>query len=180
MPSDYKNKITFAGLKYNSIIGNPSSTSPYSYVIGLRGWSDTSGGKAHELAFNDNGIFHRIGATDTWESWAMMLTTSNYNSYVPSLTGSGASGTWGINISGNAASATNAGYATTAGSAPASDVYTWAKASTKPTYNATEVKLTGYSKNSSYSAISASDTVQAAVGKLEGAISGLEELLASI
>ena len=65
-------------------------------------------------------------------------------------------------------------------SLPASDVYAWAKASTKPTYNATEVKLTGYSKASSYSAIAASDTVQAAIGKLEGAISGLETLLASI
>jgi len=29
------------------------------------------------------------------------ITTSNYNSYSPTLTGSGASGTWGINISGN-------------------------------------------------------------------------------
>ena len=34
------------------------------------------------------------------------LTTSNFNSYTPTLTGTGASGTWGINISGNAASAT--------------------------------------------------------------------------
>lgn len=178
-PSDYSNRITFAGLKYNSTIGSPSSTT-YSYVVGLHGWSDTSGGKAHELAFNDNGIFHRIGATDTWEAWAMMLTTSNYNSYAPSLTGSGASGTWGINISGNATTATNANYATTAGSAPASDVYAWAKASTKPTYNATEVKLSNYSKASSYSAIAASDTVNQAIGKLEGAISGLENLLASI
>lgn len=33
------------------------------------------------------------------------LTTSNYNSYAPTLTGTGASGTWGISISGNAASA---------------------------------------------------------------------------
>ena len=39
------------------------------------------------------------------------LTTSNYNSYAPTLTGTGASGTWGINISGNAAKAT---YATNA------------------------------------------------------------------
>lgn len=67
-PSDYINRITFAGLKTNTTIGKPS-TSTYSYVVGLRGWSDTSGGKAHELAFNDNGIFHRIGATDTWETW---------------------------------------------------------------------------------------------------------------
>lgn len=36
------------------------------------------------------------------------LTTSNYNSYAPTLTGTGASGTWGISITGNAATATNA------------------------------------------------------------------------
>lgn len=34
------------------------------------------------------------------------LTTSNYNSYAPTLTGTGASGTWGISISGNADNAT--------------------------------------------------------------------------
>ena len=34
------------------------------------------------------------------------LTSSNYNSYAPSLTGTGASGTWGISISGNAETAT--------------------------------------------------------------------------
>ena len=172
-PSDYNNRITFAGLKTNDIVGNPSSTT-YNYVVGLRGWSDTSGGKAHELAFNDNGVFHRIGATDTWEAWTMMLTTSNYNSYAPSLTGSGASGTWGISITGNA------NYATTAGSAPASDVKAWAKADTKPSYTGSEVKLTGYSKASSYSEISASDTVNQAIAKLERALSGLEALLASI
>jgi hypothetical protein len=35
------------------------------------------------------------------------LTTSNYNSYAPTLTGGGANGTWGINITGNAATVTN-------------------------------------------------------------------------
>ena len=172
-PSDYNNRITFAGLKTNDIVGNPSSTT-YNYVVGLRGWSDASGGKAHELAFNDNGVFHRIGATDTWEDWAMMLTTSNYNSYAPSLTGTGASGTWGISITGNA------NYAKTAGSAPASDVYSWAKQSTKPSYNGSEVTLSGYSKNNSYTPIASGDSVQAAIAKLEGAINGLEDLLASI
>lgn len=47
-------------------------------------------------------------------------------------------------------------------------------------HTGSEVKLTGYSKSSSYSAIAASDTVNQAIGKLEGAISGLETLLASI
>lgn len=110
----------------------------------------------------------------------MMLTTSNYNSYAPSLTGSGASGTWGINISGNATTATNANYATTAGSAKASDVKAWAKADTKPSYTGTEVTLTNYSNPNSYTPIASGDSVQAAICKLEGAISGLENLLASI
>lgn len=35
-----------------------------------------------------------------------VLHTGNYNSYTPTLTGTGASGTWGISISGNAATAT--------------------------------------------------------------------------
>lgn len=35
------------------------------------------------------------------------LTTSNYNSYAPKLDGTGATGTWGISISGNAATADN-------------------------------------------------------------------------
>jgi hypothetical protein len=39
---------------------------------------------------------------------ATVLDSSNYTSYAPSLTGSGASGNWGINITGNAATATTA------------------------------------------------------------------------
>lgn len=38
----------------------------------------------------------------------LSLTTSNYTSYTVTKTGSGATGTWGISISGNAATATNA------------------------------------------------------------------------
>jgi hypothetical protein len=37
-----------------------------------------------------------------WSSWVTILTSLNYNSYSPTLTGGGASGTWGINITGNA------------------------------------------------------------------------------
>jgi hypothetical protein len=39
----------------------------------------------------------------TWQAWRTVLDSSNYTSYAPSLTGSGASGTWGINVTGNAA-----------------------------------------------------------------------------
>ena len=37
-----------------------------------------------------------------WGSWKTILDSENYNSFAPTKTGEGASGTWGINISGNA------------------------------------------------------------------------------
>ena len=37
-----------------------------------------------------------------WGNWYTLLHSGNYNNYAPSKTGIGASGTWGINISGNA------------------------------------------------------------------------------
>ena len=40
-------------------------------------------------------------------AWARILDTTTYNSYAPTLTGTGASGTWGINITGSAATATD-------------------------------------------------------------------------
>lgn len=42
------------------------------------------------------------------------LHAGNFNSYAPTLTGTGASGTWGISISGNAATSSAATYSTTA------------------------------------------------------------------
>jgi len=80
-PNDYANNIRFRGLKNKATIGSPSSDT-YSYLVGLRGWSDTSGGKAHELAFNDSGIYHRIGATNAWGDWSKLVTSSNYTDYV--------------------------------------------------------------------------------------------------
>ena len=73
-PNDYRNKLVFQGLKLNSSIGNPTTAVVYSYVVGLCGWSDRSGGGAWEIAFNDKGIFiRREGATkNTWASWVAL------------------------------------------------------------------------------------------------------------
>jgi hypothetical protein len=46
----------------------------------------------------------RVG---TLASYTTVVTSGNYNTYAPTLTGGGASGTWGISISGNAATATS-------------------------------------------------------------------------
>ena len=81
-PNDYTssggraNKLVFRGLKSNSYINNPSSD-VYSYLVGLRGWSDDSGGKAHELAFNNSGIYTRNGSSSTWGNWEKIYTSGN-------------------------------------------------------------------------------------------------------
>jgi len=48
----------------------------------------------------------------TWQAWRVQLDSSNYTSYAPTLTGSGASGTWGISVTGNAGTVTNGVYTT--------------------------------------------------------------------
>jgi hypothetical protein len=69
----------------------------------LIGWSGTDGAHA------DNYIrSKRDNDSGAWSGWAKLLTSANYNSYAPTLTGTGASGTWGINVIGNAATATTA------------------------------------------------------------------------
>jgi hypothetical protein len=47
-------------------------------------------------------IWNRQKNSLGWTGWSKMLHSNNYNNYVPTLTGSGASGTWDININGNA------------------------------------------------------------------------------
>lgn len=57
----------------------------------------------------DGRLHYRTGwDNDKLQPWNTILDSENYNSFAPTKTGGGASGTWGINISGNAASATNA------------------------------------------------------------------------
>lgn len=50
----------------------------------------------------------------TWKAWRKVLDSSNYTDYTVTKTGTGASGTWGINITGNATTATTATSATKA------------------------------------------------------------------
>lgn len=81
----------------------------------LRFMTNVSGTPTERFSFTDNGAFNSVGAIT--QNGSQVLHAGNYNSYSPTLTGTGASGTWGISISGNAATATNASYATSAGSA---------------------------------------------------------------
>ena len=147
---------------------------------------DNNGGLDTQFAISNGSSPHsyiRSQNNGTWGNWTTLLDSSNYNNYSPSKTGSGASGTWGINITGasgsctgNAATASNASkvnghtvnsdvpsgakftdtntwrpLGTAANTAcagndsrlsnarPASDVYAWAKASSKPSYSWSEI-----------------------------------------
>lgn len=102
-PNTYANKLIFQGLKYNNKIGSPA-TDTYSYLIGLRGWSDSSGGNSHEIAFNNNGLFYRNGATTTWGSWKQLAYTDS------NITGTATTATTASKLSTNAGSQLNPVY----------------------------------------------------------------------
>ena len=95
-PNSYSNAFTFMGLKAKATIGSPSDDT-YSYLIGLRGWSDSSGGKSHELAFNDTGLYHRIGATTSWEAWKKIA----YTDHTHDVSIAASSGTSEISLAAN-------------------------------------------------------------------------------
>jgi len=114
--------------------GTIGGTGNYGGVMSFTPWTGTTastGDSSYQLAFmNETGINGsglpglriRKGIDSTWGSWYTLLHADNYNSYSPTLTGTGASGTWGINVTGSSAScsgnsatatyASSAGYAT--------------------------------------------------------------------
>ena len=60
---------------------------------------------ANVMTLTTGGALNTAGAIT--QNGSQVLTAGNYNSYAPTLTGGGASGTWGINITGNAATITS-------------------------------------------------------------------------
>ena len=97
--SEFKNSTTF------------SSTGNYSGLITYANYNGTTastGDPSYQLLFSPTAanstaapvLKIRAGIDTTWGSWSTILHSSNYNSYSPTLTGTGASGTWGINING--------------------------------------------------------------------------------
>lgn len=84
---------------------------PYGNLLSIGG---AGGGELlAEWSGEHKGIGHlyyrnRRDTGNLWSDWCTVAFTSDINSFAPTKTGGGASGTWGINISGNADSATNA------------------------------------------------------------------------
>ena len=102
--STYSNKIIPIYCTSTAATGAPGSFySGLSVVTNYTGFQlITYGGSIEDLRFR------KLVDNNTWNNWHTLLHSDNYNDYVPSKTGTGASGTWGINISGNATTATSA------------------------------------------------------------------------
>ena len=62
--------------------------------------------QSHYLFFDGSNYYLPSGNLYVVNNTNLVLHSGNYNSYAPTLTGTGASGTWGISITGNAATAT--------------------------------------------------------------------------
>lgn len=72
-------------------------------------WSGAANWRS-ELALptqHRNGVYYRSDNW-SWSNWVKLLDADNYTDYTVTKTGSGASGTWGISISGSSASASTA------------------------------------------------------------------------
>lgn len=176
------NKVGF--LMMNTTVNGDSNYKDW-IIMDCYSGTDVGGGVAFGVNRQKLGayIMRSTAARTAWVESAELLHTQNYTSYTVTKTGSGASGTWGINITGasgsctgNAATASNASKvnghtvnsdvpsgakftdtntwrplgtaANTAcagndsrlsNSRPASDVYSWAKASSKPSYSWSEI-----------------------------------------
>lgn len=94
-----------SGLSVYKCYQNTGYPQLYGNVVSIGGMGD------NELFLgwaDDSRLLYRAkrDTESNWKSWRAIAFTDEINNYAPTKTGSGASGTWGINISGNAASAT--------------------------------------------------------------------------
>lgn len=79
-------------------------------------WDNTAGydGQLFMSASDNPELQMRGQKAGVYGSWKTVLSSNNYTDYVPKKDGTGASGTWGIDITGNAATATKATFADSA------------------------------------------------------------------
>lgn len=100
------NKVGF--LMMNATVNGDSNCKDW-IIMDCYSGTDVGGGVAFGVNRQKLGayIMRSTAARTAWAESAELLHTLNYTSYTVTKTGSGASGTWGISISGNAATASS-------------------------------------------------------------------------
>ena len=81
VPNDYDSLFIMRGIKNLTTIGL-SDSGVYATVWGWRGWANSSGGQAWEIASTNEDLYTRHGHTTSWSSWAKILNSSNYKDYM--------------------------------------------------------------------------------------------------
>lgn len=81
VPNDYNGLFIMRGIKNLTTIGL-SDSGAYATVWGWRGWENSSGGQAWEIASTNEDLYTRHGHTTSWSSWAKILNSSNYKDYM--------------------------------------------------------------------------------------------------
>ena len=116
--SDTSSKAS--ALQYWQLYGNSTLNPNGDWHWAIRmshGDADTYYSATLAIPFGSDSLYFRRKTNGTNQSWISVLNSSNYNSYSPTLTGTGASGTWGINVTGTAGSISGFNNPTTAATA---------------------------------------------------------------
>lgn len=156
--NEYKNKVTYMYAASITTTGKP----PTDACVLNFAWDNNKW--SAQLAIHNAGspeMYIRGHNNSDWDStWKTILDSGNYNTYAPKKDGTGATGTWGISISGNATTASSATKATQDGDgAVISSTYaklsgaTFTGAVSGTTFSGTSLSATTYiSANSGNSA----------------------------
>lgn len=102
------NYFNISGTAGNAAKANDTPSTAWWHIMRFNHANSTGYYTDLAIPFNDTSLhYKRITAGSVQNGgWVKILDSLNYNSYAPTKTGTGASGTWGISITGNATTAT--------------------------------------------------------------------------
>lgn len=110
-------ELNSSGFYYGSTTTGMPDTGWYNWITCAGNEWEGTDGYAFQFGnsfWSDSPMFRRM-TSGTWNNWHYMLHDANFNSYAPTLGGAGATGTWGISITGNANSSTTSVSSTVSG-----------------------------------------------------------------
>ena len=102
------NYFNISGTAGNAAKANDTPSTAWWHIMRFNHANNTGYYTDLAIPFNDTSLYYkRITAGSVQNGgWVKVLDSLNYNSYAPTKTGGGASGTWGISVTGNSATAT--------------------------------------------------------------------------
>lgn len=108
-PNQVPDRSGVFNFRFKENVGSPPfpASSTYAHVLTINGWTaDGTGGWPTQMSFGER-LSYRKGDTSTiWGAWRQLVDSASIGEFAPSLTGGGATGNWGISVTGNAATAT--------------------------------------------------------------------------